>query len=329
MSGRVVIVGIGGQDGTLLRLSLERRGIEVFGVGRQGVFRGDRLSSGFPATFSTTRQEDVEHLVRVLQPDEVYYLAAHHTSSERCNTTDHPDNFIPFHKVHVDGFLNFLWAISQYSRHSRIFYAASSLVFDGSAGPVQNEDTAFSPVDYYGLTKMQGIYLCRHFRKSHGVHASAGILYSHESVLRKDTFLSKKLIRAAHEISLGLRDSIHVGSLQAQNDWGYAPDYVEAFESIVHQETPGDYVVATGEMHTVAEFARIVFDCFGLDEKHYVTENPDILNRVSLPKAGDATKLRQNTGWQPKQSFESMVERLVVDYLRAVTSNRHSDTGHS
>jgi GDPmannose 4,6-dehydratase len=319
MLRRVVIVGIGGQDGSLLKQSLERQGVDVVGVTRQAVLRQGTSMAGFTAGFSVNRLEAVERLMKEFQPDEVYYLAAHHASSESHNGTDHPDNFEPFYQTHVKGFLNFLWAINQYSRQTRIFYAASSLLFDGSIGPIQNELTPFSPIGYYGLSKTQGVGLCQHFRKSHGIHASSGILYSHESVLRKEAFLSKKLIKAAHQISLGQRDTLQVGSLQAQNDWGYAPDYVEAFQLIVRADTPDDFVVATGETHTVAEFAQIVFACFGLDANRYVTENFGMLNRISPPKSGDASKLRRVTGWKPSQSsFQSMVETLVADYLFSI-----------
>ncbi|MEY4591809.1 MAG: hypothetical protein RIR18_704 [Pseudomonadota bacterium] len=321
MNRSAVIVGAGGQDGSLLRQSLERQGIEVVGVTRQAVFRGNEPMLDFADGFSVGDLASVEHLLGTIQPDEVYYLVAHHASSERDNGSDHPDNFKPFHQVHVEGFLNFLWAIHQYSRHSRIFYAASSLVFDGSIGPEQNEETPFSPVGFYGLTKMQGIWLCRQFRKSHGIHASSGILYSHESVFRRETFLSKKLIKAAHEIALGQRETIQVGSLLAQNDWGYAPDYVEAFQKIVRLDAPDDFVVATGETHTVAEFAQIVFSCFGLDASRCVREAPAVLSRVSPRKIGNATKLAKATGWKPGQPFQTMVKKLVADYLSTVAES--------
>lgn len=317
MSQRAVIVGVGGQDGSLLRRSLERQGVVVLGITSQGIVDPDRLL-GRVTGFSVLALSDVEQLMAQIQPDEVYYLAAYHASSERDIGMEHPDQFKRFHEAHVQGLLNFLWAIDQYSRHSRIFYAASSLVFDGSVGPAQNEETPFSPVGYYGLTKTQGIGLCRQFRRSHGIHASAGILYSHESALRGDSFLSKKLIKAAHEIAQGRREYLQVGSLQARNDWGYAPDYVEAFQAIVRQAEADDFVVATGELHSVEEFARIVFDCFGLDATRFVSENAGVLNRLSPPKQGDARKLNRLTGWKPGQPFQAMVERLVADYLETV-----------
>jgi GDPmannose 4,6-dehydratase len=317
MRKKAIIVGISGQDGSLLRQNLEKQDFEIYGISRQSVVK--LPSRGVqPVDFLVENQRDVEGLIKSVQPDEIYYLAAFHASSEKDNGSDSPENFRRFHQVHVEGLLNFLWAIDQYSRHSRIFYAASSLLFDGSIGPEQNEETPFSPVGYYGLTKMQGVLLCRQFRKSHGIHATSGILYSHESVFRRETFLSKKLIKAAHEIALGQRESIQVGSLQAQNDWGYAPDYVEAFQQIIRLDHPEDFVVATGETHTVEEFAQLVFACFGLNSSRYVQEDPAVLSRIAPRKIGNATKLAKATGWNPGQSFQTMVKKLVEDYLSTV-----------
>ena len=314
---KAIIVGVGGQDGSLLKKSLEKLEYEVIGITRDSLIRGVNKEP-----FSISCLDAVESLIYLSQPAEVYYLAAHHSSSERDSGSNHPENYQPFHQVHVEGFLNFLWAIYRYSKESRIFYASSSLVFDGSDGPYQNESTPFSPVGFYGLTKMQGVYLCRQFRNMYGIHASSGILYSHESALRHDIFLSKKLIVAAHKISLGQLEGVQVGSLQSQNDWGYAPDYIEAFQAITRLEKSDDFIVATGETHSVAEFAQIVFNCFGLDASKHVQETPSLLNRITPRKMGDTSKLFHAVGWKPKQSFQVMVETLVKEYLNAISETK-------
>jgi GDPmannose 4,6-dehydratase len=320
MNKTAIIVGDRGQDGTLLRASLEKQGIHVVGVGR------DRLSmplslGGKSGGFSIENTEQVSKLVAQVCPTEIYYLAAHHVSSEQHGADNCPYEYDAYHRTHVVGLLNFLWAICKHSLQSRFFYAASSLVFDGSNGPTQNEETPFTPVGFYGLTKTQGLLICREFREKYGVLASGGILYNHESALRPEYFLSKKIISSAHRISLGVQQNLIVGNLSAEIDWGYAPDYIEAFQLILSTSMPTDFVVATGESHSVAEFVKIAFNCFELDSEKFVLENPNILNRHVPRKIGDCKKLKISTGWMPTLTFPDMVRALVNDYLEGITSN--------
>jgi GDPmannose 4,6-dehydratase len=224
--------------------------------------------------------------------------------------------------------LNFLWAIRKHSLQSRFFYAASSLVFDGSYGPTQNEETPFTPVGFYGLTKTQGLLLCREFRERYGVFASAGILYNHESALRPINFISKKIISAAHQISLGLQQELSVGNLLTETDWGYAPEYVEAFQLIMKSSAPDDFIIATGESHSVAEFAKIVFNCFGLNSEAYVREDPGVLKRHVPKKVGNIAKLKSTTDWAPSLNFSEMIKTLVTDYLN-LTSNDKMKRGEN
>ena len=318
MGNTAIIVGDNGQDGTLLKTSLEKQGIRVIGVGRDRVSLPDADTPFREDDFSIVNTEQVTALVKLLRPEEIYYLAAHHVSSEQSGADSSPAEYDAYHRIHVVGLMNFLTAIRDHSPGSRLFYAASSLVFNGFHGPTQNEETPLTPVGFYGLTKAQGILLCREFRQRHGVYAVAGILYNHESVLRPDRFLSKKLISAAYQISLGKQQDISVGNLAAETDWGYAPDYVEAFQDILRIRTPEDYVVATGESHSVQEFAEIVFNCFGLNYKNHVVEKNSLLVRHVPRKVGDSTKLKKLTGWKPSHDFEGMVRKLVDDYLESV-----------
>ena len=311
MSKRALVVGICGQDGTLLARCFARKGVHVVGISRDKLFLGREDAQ----PFSISDADSIEGLIKDLRPDEVYYLAAHHTSAESTEDNASPHSYEKYHHTHVGGLLNCLSAIKKHSLHSRLFYAASSLVYDGTNGPRQNENTPFSPVGFYGATKLQGLYLCRQFRETHGLFASVGILYSHESALRPDTFLSKKLISAAHQISKGQLDRVTVGSLKARNDWGYAPDYVEVFQKILNLSSPNDFVVASGESHSVRDFAAAVFERFGLDASKHVFETPGLLARGTPTKTGDISKLTSLTGWTPPRSFSCMVERLVDDYL--------------
>jgi GDPmannose 4,6-dehydratase len=252
-------------------------------------------------------------------------LAAHHGSSEQKAADNSPSEYEAYHKVHVVGLLNFLSAIRIHSSESKLFYAASSLVFDGANGPIQDEKTPFTPVGFYGLTKSQGILVCREFRERYGVFAASGILYNHESALRAERFLSKKLIASAHQISLGNKDKLVVGSLSAATDWGYAPDFVLAFQHVLSVRYPDDYIVATGEAHSVADFAQIAFECFGLDYTDYVYENSNLLGRHLPRKVGDSSKLKKATGWRPSRDFPGMVRTLVGDYLSSYATGIIAD----
>ncbi len=318
MNNTAIIIGDRGQDGSLLRFSLEKQGFQVLGVARKSISTPEAFTGNAFTEFSIADTEQVAELVKVFQPKEIYYLAAHHVSSEQDGVEISPIEYRAYHQVHVEGLINFLCAIHSSSPESRLFYAASSLVFSGCHGPIQNEETPFSPFGFYGLTKTQGVLLCREFRQRYGVFAAAGILYNHESVLRSNKFLSKKLICSAHKISNGLQHELTVGNLSAETDWGYAPDFVEAFQKILRIESPDDFIIATGESHSVSEFASIVFSLFGLDSGKYLKENASVLNRQFPRKIGDRSKLTKATGWKPKHNFNGMIEALVNDYTRSL-----------
>lgn len=315
MPSNVIIVGDLGQDGSLLKANLIKKGYRVVGLNRNGINCSDSGMQLSLMQASLLDEGAVNLLVKNIQPAQIYYLAAHHSSSEQAGESASLSAYQPFHDTHVSGLINFLCAIVQHSPSCRLFYASSSLIFDGTHGPLQNENTPLTPTGYYGLTKSQGMLVCREFRKSHSVFASTGILYNHESHLRGDKFLSKKLILAARSIASGSADSITLGNLLARTDWGYAKDYVDAFQRILRINEPGDFVVATGETHSVAEFAEIVFNCFGLDYRRHVKEDSSMLSRTIPIKIGDSSKLRSMTGWQPTVSFSEMVETLVYEFL--------------
>jgi GDPmannose 4,6-dehydratase len=254
-----IIIGIAGQDGHYLNDHLYAMNYDVIGIGRGFINFGNRHHQ-----FSLASVEDVNSLIISIQPHEIYYLAAHHLSSEQFESGDDRLMYQLSHQVHVEYYLNILTAVRDFSPHTKVFYASSSLIYDGRNGPVQNEMTPYSPVGIYGLTKLNGQYLSRYFRETFNISVSVGILYSHESIRRSASFLSKKIICTASSISAGKIKQLTVGSLEAQNDWGYAPDFVKAFNFIIDYPDGDDFIVATGELHTVAQFADIAFSCFGL-----------------------------------------------------------------
>jgi len=278
----------------------------------RGFFRD---ADGKSFEFSVLNSDEVARIIAELTPDYVFYLAAHHSSSQSDRLISSLEEYELFHKVHVVGLHSFLEAIRQHSLETRIFYASSSLVFDGSNGMVQNEDTSFSPIGFYGLTKLQGLMLCREYRKVHSVFASAGILYSHESPFRNRSYISIKLIHGIYEISQGRGAKIAVGNLDAVNDWGYAEDYVKVFLRILLTSEPRDYIVSSGVGHTVREFASLVCEYFGLRLEDCIYEDPSLLQRKNRIRIGDHTRVTLDTGWEPTNDFKEMVNRLINDYL--------------
>lgn len=310
---KIIVVGHGGQDGALLVGDLQKRGDQVIGIGRSsGIF-----PAGFPPNVikDITNAKEVYQAVRLFQPDEIYYLPAYHTSSEAGATQ------APLHKqfesaqaIHVTGLVNCLSAIVDESPTTRLFNASSSLVFSGENGEQQDETTPLTPQGFYGITKAQGMWLCREFRKTHKVFASTGILYNHESHLRASSFLSAKIIKAAIRISEGSPEKLEVGNLFSRVDWGYAKDYVLAFQKILAADSPDDFIVATGESHTVEEFIDIVFNYFNLNPNKHVVENKNILTRKPPIKIGNASKLRSVTAWAPSLNYPDFVIQLIKDH---------------
>jgi GDPmannose 4,6-dehydratase len=178
----------------------------------------------------------------------------------------------------------------------------------------QDETTPVTPQEFYGITKAQGMWLCREFRIKHRVFVSTVILFNHESHLRAPNFLSAKIIRTAIQISEGSPEKLVIGNLAGRVDWGYAKDYVLAFQQILAADSPDDFIVATDESHTVKEFIDIVFNYFNLNPTKYVVENNNILTRKPPLKIGDASKLRSLTGWKPSMDYHDFVIQLVKEH---------------
>ena len=302
-----IVVGCEGQDGRLLTAHLRGRGYRTLGLGRTSV-RADGID--WPRPVDITRPDEVAALVAALRPDEIYHLAAIHHSSEE----EHAEDLAAFRRMYEVNFfslLNFLDAARRASPGSRIFFAASSHVFGTPAREVQDEDTPLRPESVYAMTKTDGLLACRLHRERHGLFASAGILYTHESALRDEKFLSMKIVRAALRIKAGGQDTLVLGRLDARIDWGFAGDYVDAMQRILSAPRAGEFVVATGAAHSVGEFARIVFETLGLDWRRHVREDPSLLTRAAPVRIGDPRRLREATGWLPATGFEAMIQGLL------------------
>lgn len=292
------IVGSGGQDGRLLRALLESKGCEVVGITRGG-------------TVDVSRPRQVQGFIARHKPSEVYYLAAFHHSSED-PPIDPLELFRRSDETHVSGLVNCLEAIRRSSRKTRLFYAASSHVFGSAAGGTQDESTPLDPDNVYGITKAAGMMACRYYRRRHGVFASVGILYNHESTLRDEKFVSRKIVQAARRIKEGRQKTLVLGDLSAEADWGYAPDYVEAMRLILALPKPDDFVVASGEKRSVREFVRLAFGKLGLDWRKHVREDRGVLTKRKAALLGSPRKLMRATGWKPSVDFEGLVDALLM-----------------
>lgn len=293
----VVVTGAGGQDGTLLTRLLTARGHRVIGLGRAG-------------PVDVTDPQAVDRLIAIERPSRVYLLAAVQHSSQ-----DPPPDPVRLardsHLVNTLQVQHFAEAVLRHDTGTRLFYAASSHVFGPGDGVPRDEGSGLRPASVYGLTKAAGLLACRTYR-ARGMFATAGILFNHESPLRPEKFVSRKIVTAVARIQRGQARELVVGRLAAGADWGYAPDYVEAMTSVLDLDAPDDFVMATGEQHTVAEFCATAFGLAGLDWTRYVREEPSVLTRSDPPAVGDARRLRERTGWRPSVDFTGMVRALLA-----------------
>jgi GDPmannose 4,6-dehydratase len=260
------------------------------------------------------------------RPDEIYFLAAFHHSSEDPPLDDR-DLIERSLEVNTLALNNVLSGIAKESPGSRLFFAASSRIFGVPTNAPQDETTPINPVCPYGISKAAGLQLCRYYRHQRGVFASVGIFYNHESPLRPNRFISQKIVSAAVRISRGSKEKLVIGDLNALVDWGYAPDYVLAAWQILQLDEPDDFVIGAGVTHSVLEFVEAAFIALGMDWTKHVTEDAALLTRTapgSILRA-DTGKLHRRTGWRPRVSFEAMVEKMVEAELK--NANSMADSG--
>lgn len=304
-----LVIGASGQDGTFLVDLLARRGDKVIGVDQNKIWSAP--AENWDAV-DILKKEQVLSLVKRTQPAECYYLPAfHHSAEDASLSSGDPQLFERSYAIHVRGLIHFLHAIAQSSKHTRLFYAASSHVFGSPSIQPQDESTPLNPENVYGITKTMGIHCCRHFRLDLGVFAAAGILYNHESRLRPAQFLSQKIVRGVLAFQKDQSKRLVLGDLNAVVDWGYAGDYAEAMARILGHTAPEDFVVATGEPHTVGEFLQIACEIAGVEWRECAVTDASLLKKKTVRLVGDSGKLRRLTGWQPQVSFHEMIEIML------------------
>ncbi len=307
---RAVIVGCGGQDGTILHEQLEKRGYAIVGIGRNTVIT---TATEYPHdVIDIANFGQVCALLREFQPHEVYYLATFHQSSQDPQLEE-IQLFQKSYRVNVDYLVHFLDAIRRHASKTRLFYAASSHIFGEGTGGLQDEETPLRPVCVYGMTKSAGMLACRYYREKYAIFATTGILYNHESRYRSSNFVSRKIIKGVTDIINGQTQKLVLGNLKAEIDWGFAPDYVDAMQSLLAIDVPGEYIIATGQSHTVRDFVETAFSLLGLNWEKYVIEDTELIKKTSFMRIGNPQKIIAATGWKPKTTFKQMIEVLLRD----------------
>jgi GDPmannose 4,6-dehydratase len=305
---KALIVGHTGQDGTYLWKLLSAKKYELIGVSNTSTLSSEKGNLGL---VDIRNYSEVEKLIKSYQPDELYYLAAVHQSSSDKQMED-GELFQKSIDINAKAFINFLEAVRLQSKHTKIFYAASSHIFGETLSPMQDETTPLNPNCIYGITKTMGIRACYFYRDNYDVFASVGIFYNHESPLRASKYVSKKIVETAVAIKLGLKDKLTLGNLDHRVDWGYAPDYVEAAYRILQLKSPGDFIISSGETHSIKDFTEGVFTCLGLDWQKFVEINPNLITkRQKQNLSGNNKKLKNATGWENSVTFSGLIKILV------------------
>jgi GDPmannose 4,6-dehydratase len=331
---KALITGITGQDGSYLTELLLSKGYVVYGViRRSSSFNTGRIDHLYedPHDDKTRLRliygdlndaSSLNRIIRTVSPDEIYNLGA---QSHVRVSFDVPEYTA---EITALGTIRLLEAIRESGVRTKFYQASSSEMFGNASGP-QNEQTPFEPRSPYAAAKLYAYWMTINYRQGYGLFACNGILFNHESPRRGETFVSRKITKAVARIKLGLQDKLFLGNLDAKRDWGYAADYMEAIWLMIQQEQPDDYVIATGETHSVREFLDEAFEYVKLDWHNYVEIDPRYFRPTEIDLLlGDAGKARQKLGWRPKVSFRDLVQMMVDADLQA-ESTRSSNSSIS
>jgi GDPmannose 4,6-dehydratase len=315
---KALITGITGQDGSYLTELLLAKGYEVHGIIRRAsTFNTERIDHLYLDSHDPdarlflhygdlTDGAGLRQVLTACQPEEVYNLGAQ--SHVRVSFDQ------PVYTVQVDalGTLRLLEAIRDLGLPTKYYQASSSEMFGKAVETPQKETTPFHPRSPYGCAKAFSYWQTVNYRESYGMFCCNGILFNHESPRRGETFVTRKITRAVGRIKEGLQDKLYMGNMDAKRDWGFAGDYAEAMWLMLQQNEPDDYVVATGEMHSVADFAEEAFGLLGLDWRKYIATDPRYFRPAEVDLLlGDASKACRELGWKPKVTFKELVKMMV------------------
>jgi GDPmannose 4,6-dehydratase len=317
---KALITGIAGQDGSYLAEFLLSKGYEVHGIVRRIAIEDTEhklknlrsvLDRIHLHVASLDNVLSMIKIVKDLIPDECYHLAA----SSFVSYTFEDEISILNNNVNSTHYL--LAAIREFAPHCHVYFAGTSEMFGNVSRAPQDEETPFNPRSIYGISKVASYHLVKNYRQQYGMFACSGILYNHESPRRGYEFVTRKIVSSAVKIKLGLQDTLVLGNLDAYRDWGYAPDYVKAMWLMLQAEQPGDYVVASGETHSVREFVEAAFSYLELDYKNYVRVDPQLFRPAEkVQLCGNPAKAVERLNWKRTKSFCELIKDMVDNEVR-------------
>lgn len=325
MTKKALITGITGQDGSYLAEYLLSLGYEVHGLVRRVALEAPQSRFGrlsqivdrlvlHPATLES--YPSIYHIISKHNFDECYHLAAQSFVAE-----SFADGFSTMN-ININGTHYVLAALRELHPNCRFYFAGSSEMFGNADEVPQRETTSFHPRSPYGISKVAGFHLTRNYRDAYHMYCVSGILFNHESPRRGFEFVSRKTTTAAAQIKLGLASELKIGNLEAKRDWGHAVDYVRAMHMMLQQPTPDDYVIATGETHSVRELCELAFAEVGLDYKDYVKVDKRYYRPAEVDLlVGDSEKARTTLGWKPKYTFRDLIKEMVASDLETCANN--------
>ena len=309
---RVLITGINGMDGSHLADLLLTKGYKIYGMERRSSSKNRTNTSHLEGkiTFINGDLTDQNSLLRCLKesnPDEVYNIASQSFVGESWNTPEQTGDVTGL------GVLRVLEALREYDKPIKFYQASSSEMFGRMIENPANESTPFYPRSPYGVSKLYGHWITKNYRESYGMFNVSGILFNHESERRGIEFVTRQISDGVARIHLGLEEHITLGNLDAKRDWGYAPDYVESMWLMLQQKEPNDYVIATGETHSIREFLDRAFQHIGIvDWKEYVKQDDRYMRPAEVDVlCGDSTEARKKIGWSPRTTFDGLVSKMV------------------
>lgn len=322
-----LITGVTGQDGSYLAELLLGKGYKVIGIKRRtSLISTDRVDhiighNNFELVYGNMNDSGSLHRILLkYKPDEIYNLAAQSHVKVSFETPEETNEFVAM------GTLRLLEAMRNVVPDSRFYQASSSEMFGDNPETPQSEDTRLMPASPYACGKVFAHNLVRNYRKSYGIHASSGILFNHESPRRGETFVTRKITMAAAKIKLGLQEKLYLGNLEAKRDWGYAKDYVEAMWLMLQQDEADDYVIATGETHTVKEFLEEVFRYADLDVSKHVEIDQRLFRPHEVPLLlGDSSKAKSKLSWSPRTKFKELAHLMYEADLKALKKENNNE----
>lgn len=316
MSKVALIIGIAGQDGTLLSEFLLKKRYNVYGITRNSLDKSfNSILSNFVITnkvkilnCNILNDRDLKKNIIQINPTEIYYLATTHEVSMS------NENFVKVMDVNVKGLFSVLETIRSEKLNSRVFYAASSNVFSGSKNYPQHENTPMSPLSLYSVAKSTAIDLINYYKNNFEIFSCFGILYNHESSLRKDNFVTMKIVKSALKIKFGQEEKIILGNIQDKKDWGCAKDFVRAMWLMLQPKKPKNYIIGTGKLTSVKDILNYTFNYLDLSWKNYLIIDEKLFRKKSnIPLIADFSKIKKDLGWAPSKNFDEVIRSIIED----------------